>query len=144
MIQKLILMGWLFFSLPIFSQVDSIQWKGSYVYTEEPIKILAGYNAVMIWELSLVDSLSEISGTLEVNGRMTWAKYEVKGINTTDTLHLKYSKLIEGSPIYNSSSDSTFFHLHSLNGQIITTWIGAEPRLTPLKESHCYCFYRED
>lgn len=114
-------------------------WTGEYSYGEEPIKAIAGYNMMMIWELSISKTNDTCQGVLEVNGQQTYIKLLTDISGDTNSIALIYNKLIDGSD-ENLKKGDTLFLLLKKGNKINTKWVSLNPRLPDNPPKECNCF----
>ena len=117
-------------------------WAGKYNYGEEPIKAIAGYNMMMIWELSISNKNDTCQGILEVNGQQTYIKLLTDISGDTNSIALTYNKLIDGSD-ENLKKGDTLFLLLKEGNKIKTRWMSLIPRLPENPPMECRCFELE-
>jgi sulfur carrier protein ThiS len=125
------------------SNIDSSKylcnWVGNYSYEEEPRKANADYYMAMAWTLSINNNSDTCQNVLEVNGQQTYIKLLTDISGDTNTIAIKYNKLIEGSDEHLKKGD-TLFTLSKRAGKLITKWLTFEPRLLDNQPKECNCF----
>ena len=117
-------------------------WVGNYSFEEEPVKANADYYMAMVWTLSINKNSNTCQGVLEVTGQQTYFKLLTDISGDTNTIAIKYNKLIEGSDDYLKKGD-TLFTLSKNAGKLITKWLTLEPRLLDNQPKECNCFTQD-
>ena len=111
-------------------------WSGNYIYEELPVKAIANYSMLMIWELSIDKNRQAI---LEVNGQQTYFKFLVEISGTSNRIAITYNKTLEGSS-YKLKKGDNLFVLSKINGKLKTEWKSLEPILAENPPKECNCF----
>ena len=117
-------------------------WIGNYGYEEDPIKAIAGYNMMMVWEFDIVKNEKTYKGILEVNGQQTFTKLATNISGDSSKIFIMYDSLIDGSKELLKTGD-TLFSLSKKQGKLITNWYSLEPRLPEFPPKECACFQFE-
>ena len=114
-------------------------WSGKYIYKESPVKAIAEYSMVMIWELSIEKNNKKRQAILEVNGQQTYFKFLVEISGTADKIAIIYTKTLDGS--YESLyKGDILFILSKNNRNLKTEWKKLEPILAENSPEKCNCF----
>ncbi len=119
-----------------------VSWTGEYGYGEEPVKAIAGYSMVMIWDLTINSNGDSCQGVLEVNGQQTYIKLLTNITGDSNTVAITYDRLIDGSDENLKKSD-TLVELSRNGGALKTKWFALKPRLLENPEKECNCFSKE-
>lgn len=139
----LILFG-LFVQLNGYSQ-HSDKWLGRYSYFEEPEKALAGYNMVMVWELSVYYEKGQELGMLEINGQQTNLNYIVYFVGDEDSITAYFDEAINHTNAEGLERGDKLFTLTKTATGIITIWEKMTPRLVEVEKKKCdKCFEKSE
>lgn len=117
-------------------------WTGGYKYEEEPVKAAVGYAMVMEWQLAIRKENDNCTGSLEINGQQTQAKWDVDIKGDSTEIAIIFKNLIEG-PNDRLKAGDTLFVLTKQNKDIKTIWKSTSPRLSE-NSSECECFFKTD
>ena len=117
-------------------------WIGEYSYGEEPVKAIAGYSMVMIWDLTININGDSCQGILEVNGQQTYIKLLTNITGDSNAITITYDRVIDGSN-ENLKKNDTLFILSRNAGVLKTKWFELEPRLLENPGKECNCFSKE-
>jgi len=117
-------------------------WIGHYGYSEEPVQALAGYNMVMIWDLSITKKNDSCQGILEVNGQQTFFKLLADISGDSSSIAIVYNRMLDGVP-GNWKRGDTLFTLSKGSKGLNTKWFLLEPRLLEKVPRECNCFSRD-
>ena len=118
---------------------DLDKWLGNYEYAEPSIKAIAGYNMVMLWDLSITKVNGICKAIVNVNGQQTSFSLLANIRGDNHTISIIYDQLLQGSDEKIRKGD-ILFTLSGTSEKLMTKWATLEPRLSEKFPKECSCF----